>query len=188
MLKTTVASFKGRPKPMKKTRGENRNEFDNWMKIGGDKLVKSQNSAESKFAKAMLLPRIISEPRLYLVPKAKLTFIKLRRAFTVAMIQHYFDLEHYIFIETDVSGYVMAGFTISWHWINIFLNQMKILLGLPIVMQLSDTLEPFFLGNNSCRHLIRDTWWGITGYHWSFRKLLPLLERLQIWGLSTYRS
>ena len=41
----------------------------------------------------------------YLTPKARLTFIKLRKAFTKAPILQHFDLECYIRIETDVSGY-----------------------------------------------------------------------------------
>ena len=43
----------------------------------------------------------------FLIPKAKLTFTKLRQAFFKALILYHFDPEYYIRIETDVSGYAI---------------------------------------------------------------------------------
>ena len=40
----------------------------------------------------------------YLTPKARLTFTKLRKAFTKTPILQHFDLECHIQIETDVSS------------------------------------------------------------------------------------
>ena len=44
----------------------------------------------------------------YLIPKARLTFAQLRKAFTKAPILQHFDLECHIQIETDASRYVMG--------------------------------------------------------------------------------
>ena len=45
----------------------------------------------------------------YLTPKARLTLIKLRKAFTKALILQHFDPECHIRIETDASGYAIGG-------------------------------------------------------------------------------
>ena len=45
----------------------------------------------------------------FLTPGAKLAFTKLRQAFIKAPILHYFDPEHHIQVETDVSGYTIGG-------------------------------------------------------------------------------
>ena len=45
----------------------------------------------------------------YLAPKARLAFIKLRKAFTKALILRHFDLEYHIRIETDASSYSIGG-------------------------------------------------------------------------------
>ena len=45
----------------------------------------------------------------FLTPGAKLIFTKLRQAFIKTPILHYYDLERYIQIETDVSGYAISG-------------------------------------------------------------------------------
>ena len=42
-------------------------------------------------------------------PGAKLAFFELRQAFLKAPILHHFNPEHYIQIETDVSGYAIGG-------------------------------------------------------------------------------
>ena len=44
----------------------------------------------------------------FLTLKVRLAFIKLKQAFIKALILHYFDLEHHIRIEIDVSGYVIG--------------------------------------------------------------------------------
>ena len=46
---------------------------------------------------------------IFLTLKAKLAFSWLRQAFTEALILHYFDPEHYIQIQTNVSDYVIGG-------------------------------------------------------------------------------
>ena len=43
----------------------------------------------------------------FLISEAKLIFLRLRQAFTKAPILYYFDLECYIRIEIDVSGYAI---------------------------------------------------------------------------------
>ena len=45
----------------------------------------------------------------YLTPSAKRAFTQLRQAFTKAPILQHFDLECYIWIETDASGYAIGG-------------------------------------------------------------------------------
>ena len=45
----------------------------------------------------------------FLTSGAKLAFTELRQAFVKALILYYFDLEHYIRIETDVLGYAIGG-------------------------------------------------------------------------------
>ena len=44
----------------------------------------------------------------YLISKARLVFIKLRKAFTKALIFRHFDLEYHIQIKTITSGYVIS--------------------------------------------------------------------------------
>ena len=45
----------------------------------------------------------------FFIPKAKLAFIQLRQIFVEALILHHFDLKYHIWIETDVSGYMIGG-------------------------------------------------------------------------------
>ena len=45
----------------------------------------------------------------YLTLKARLAFIQLKKAFTKAPILRHFDLECYIWIKTNVSGYAISG-------------------------------------------------------------------------------
>ena len=63
------------------------------------KLFKSKNL--SKFKKT-----IRSD---FLISGAKLAFTKLRQVFFKAPILHHFDLECYIWIETDISSYIIGG-------------------------------------------------------------------------------
>ncbi len=72
---------------------------------------KSKNSAKVKtlkFVKATS-PGTAPEARPFLIPKAGLAFIRLRQAFTEALILHHFDPERHIRIETDASGYAIGG-------------------------------------------------------------------------------
>ena len=41
--------------------------------------------------------------------RARLVFIKLRKAFVKTLIFYYFDSEHHIQVETDISGYIIGG-------------------------------------------------------------------------------
>ena len=45
----------------------------------------------------------------FLTPEAKLAFIRLRQAFTKAPILRHFNLEYYIQIKTNASGYAIGG-------------------------------------------------------------------------------
>ena len=45
----------------------------------------------------------------YLTPNAKKAFNHLRHLFIKASIFQHFDLEHHIWVETDVSGHVIGG-------------------------------------------------------------------------------
>ena len=63
----------------------------------GQKTSKSKKSSKSK--------TVGSD---FLTPGAKLAFTKLRQAFLKAPLLHYFDPEHHIWIETDVSGYAIG--------------------------------------------------------------------------------
>ena len=46
---------------------------------------------------------------IFLTPKVKLAFLWLRQVFTKATILHHFDLEHFIRIEIDASGYAIGN-------------------------------------------------------------------------------
>ena len=45
----------------------------------------------------------------FLTFRARMAFAKLRQAFIKAPILHHFDLERYIRVETDMSGYAIGG-------------------------------------------------------------------------------
>ena len=63
------------------------------------KMTKSKNLSKSKKA---------VRPSNFLIPGAKLAFIKLKQTFLKAPILHHFDPERHIRIETDVSGYAIS--------------------------------------------------------------------------------
>ena len=68
----------------------------------GKKVQKSSMSKNlSKSKKTVALD--------FLTPRAKLAFIKLKQAFIKAPILQHFIREHYIQIETDISGYAIGG-------------------------------------------------------------------------------
>ena len=68
----------------------------------------------------------------YLTPKARLAFIKLRKAFTKALIFRHFDLKCHIRIKTDALSYAINGvlsqLTLDnlgqWHPIAFYLQKM----------------------------------------------------------------
>lgn len=45
----------------------------------------------------------------FFIPRARLTFAKLRQAFHIALILHYFNPDCHIRIEIDVSNYAIGG-------------------------------------------------------------------------------
>ena len=45
----------------------------------------------------------------FLTSGARMAFTKLKQVFIKAPILHYFDLEHYIWVEIDASGYAIGG-------------------------------------------------------------------------------
>lgn len=66
----------------------------------------------------------------FLTLDAKLAFLWLRQAFTETPILHYFDLERYIQIETDIMEYAIGGIFSQltsefsqWHPIAFFLKR-----------------------------------------------------------------
>ena len=63
------------------------------------KLLKSSNSPKFNAKE--------NEPS-FLTPKARAIFIRLRLAFTKAPILYHFNLEFYIWIETDALGYAIS--------------------------------------------------------------------------------
>ena len=44
----------------------------------------------------------------FLTPKARLVFTKLKQVFVKALILYHLDLEHHIWIKTDISGYAIV--------------------------------------------------------------------------------
>ena len=70
---------------------------DNKVEKKVQKLSKSKNLSKSK--------KTVGSD--FLTSRAKLVFTKLRQVFFKAPILHYFDLERYIRIETDASGYAI---------------------------------------------------------------------------------
>lgn len=69
----------------------------------------------------------------FLNPGARLAFTKLRQAFSKAPILHYFDLKCHIWIETNISGYVicrllnqLAMKNLHW-WYSIVFSSRKII-------------------------------------------------------------
>ena len=123
MLRTTAASpedpqettRKVRKEATGKTREETGSKVEGGgIKIGGVKLVKGKklkNLAKAKTLKFVKTTSLRTAPkaRPFLTPEARLAFIRLRQAFTEALILHHFDPERHIGIETDASGYAIGG-------------------------------------------------------------------------------
>ena len=59
-------------------------------------LVKTQNLTKPNFSEMD-----------FLTFKVKKAFIYLQKIFIKVLILHYFDLEHHIYIETDISRYII---------------------------------------------------------------------------------
>ena len=59
--------------------------------------------------KSPLISKDLNRATGYLTPKVRLAFTKFKKAFTKALILQHFDLECYIRIETDASGYAIGG-------------------------------------------------------------------------------
>ena len=73
---------------------------DNEIEKKVQKLFKSKNLSKSK-------KTIRSD---FFTPGAKLAFTEVRQVFVKAPILHHINPEHYIRIETNVSGYAIGGF------------------------------------------------------------------------------
>ena len=71
-------------------------------------IVGGGSNCEDKTVKRSLFKNL-NRATDYLTLKARLAFIKLRKAFTKAPIFQHFDLECHIWIETDASGYAIGG-------------------------------------------------------------------------------
>ena len=72
-------------------------------------MAKSKKWIYTKKAKASKAKNLNSQLKLFLISGTKKTFIKLRQAFIKTPILNHFDLERYIQIKTDTSGYTIGG-------------------------------------------------------------------------------
>lgn len=68
--------------------------------ISGDRL-------DNRIVNLSSFTKKISSGAGFFIPKTSLAFTQLRKAFTKAPILYHFDLERYIQIEIDVSGYAI---------------------------------------------------------------------------------
>ena len=77
------------------------------VKVEDDKVGKKvQKTSRSK---NLSKSKKTVESSNFFIPRANLAFIKLRQVFFKAPILYHFDLEYYILIETDESGYAIGG-------------------------------------------------------------------------------
>lgn len=68
----------------------------------------------------------------FIIFEARLNFAKLRQAFNIAPILHYFDLKYPIEIENNVLGYIISGILRQltsnnlgqWHLVVLFSQKM----------------------------------------------------------------
>ncbi len=72
-------------------------------------MAKSKKRIQAKKAEASKTKNLDIQSGLFFISGAKKIFTKLKQAFIKASILNYFDLEHYIQIETDISNYVIDG-------------------------------------------------------------------------------
>ena len=78
--------------------------------VDDSEVVESSSENEGKSAKSdFTKPVRGAEEPSFLTPDARRAFTQLRQAFTKAPILRHFDLERYIRIETDTSGYAIVG-------------------------------------------------------------------------------
>ena len=89
-------------------------------------MLKTLTSSSADAEKTAKAPGNAKFPTL----EAKLAFSRLRQAFTKALILHHFDLERYIRIETDASGYVIGDIlsqlipeSSQWHPVSFFFKK-----------------------------------------------------------------
>ena len=71
--------------------------------VGGD------DCKDETVKRSLLTSKNSNKATGYLIPKARLAFTQLRKAFIKALILQHFDPKCHIWIETDVSGYAIDG-------------------------------------------------------------------------------
>ena len=84
-----------------------KNGFDNKSKIGGNKIRNNKVTKNNNYQKISKSKKIVCF-LVFLILGARLAFIKLRQIFVKTLILQYFDPEYHIWIETDVSGYIIG--------------------------------------------------------------------------------
>ena len=112
--------------------GRSRNVFDR-IRIDDGEVDGSEDGDDEVGKKAQKLSKSKNLSKSdFLTPGARLAFTKLRQAFVKALILHHFDLEHHIWIETNVSGYTIGGVLSQltsdnlgqWHLLAFFSRKM----------------------------------------------------------------
>ena len=76
--------------------------------VGGNSEVDGSGGGHETFEKSPTHTKVTIKAMDYLNPKAKVAFIKLRKAFTKAPIFCYFNPEYSFRIETNVFGYAIT--------------------------------------------------------------------------------
>ena len=104
MLKIIVPSISARPACIKANK--NKLEINGGGSIGSGKI-------DNKMANLSSFTKKKSSRADFLIPKASLAFIQLRKIFTKAPILYYFDPELNIQIEIDVLDYAIGGVLIQ---------------------------------------------------------------------------
>ena len=99
MLKTTALSISARPAHIR----SDKNDFD----IDGYHNI-SGGMIDNKIVNLLSFTKKMSSEAGFLTSKASLAFTQLRKAFTKALILHYFNPKHYIWIKTNCSGYAIG--------------------------------------------------------------------------------
>ena len=111
MLKTasaTDSANKNLERGSQRVQVENRDEKKPIQKsCKSQKMVKSKNSIHVKKAEISRVKNL-GQSDTFVIANAKKAFTKLRQMFIKALILNYFDPEHHIQIETDVSGYTIG--------------------------------------------------------------------------------
>ena len=133
MLKTASAAGPavGDEQDGKGIQVENGDEKELTQKSRKSHMAKSKKWIQVEKSEAAKAKNLNSQSVLFLTPKAKKAFIKLRQAFVKALILNHFDPERHIRIETDVSGYTIGGIlsqltsddSSRWHPVAFFLQE-----------------------------------------------------------------